>query len=495
MEPVKAWLSDFFRLPWALIYWNARKSWFRLRGAKGQCPTQNPSDSGRGMETSCDAVLGWREPARFSRGVCPLLVRTTDGRWVCSVNAEDVRPFWGRALLIYGGVAFSIALLAGGVVYFALRGIGYEISPRQVFWPRAWHELAGARVELFVRQAEEHLQGGRVREAVRALSVANELAPNNYRAAMMLAQLYRAGNPLAADRIYLRMSQQYPKRRNETARVWFTSLLAQGRLDDVAELARRQLAADSQQASVWLHALIFCSRQRERYQLLEAAAADAKVPGVARSVARLEVDFRRAPSEERAAFVQRTPLPKNFPYGRLHRAELLIEAGRASEAVALLAESKQIVAGRDLLAAALAALAVADDNALEREVGSLLGPAAGEVQVALVAVHLVRFPNARLAQQLIDCWSRLPPSLELSRHEATLSVLCAVGVAGNAQEFDRVKKLAIERRNISAGAVERLENFFFRRVGRPSIEHVLAVLSVLPLDLNYALLERYWVKP
>jgi hypothetical protein len=406
---------------------------------------------------------------------------------VCSVDAEQVRPFWGRAVVFFGGAFLAAALVAGAAVFATLRGIGYEIGPRQVFWPPAWGELSRARIELFVRQAEGHLKEGRVREAVRALTVANQLAPNDYRSAMLLAQLYRAGNPMAADRIYLRMSQQHPARRNETARVWFTSMLAQGRLDDIAQLARRQLMTDQAHASVWLHALLFASRLLNRYELVEAVALDAKVPAAARAVARLEVDFRRAPDGGMASRLRNEVFPVDFPYARLHRAQLLVESGHAGDALRILSASKDVVAGRDLIAAALSAMAAArDDASRSREIQALLGPRAGDAEVELVAVHLVRHPDVRLAEMLVGRWSQLPSSLDPARHESTLAVLCAAGAA----VFERVRRPAVDARNISPGAADRLEQLFFASAGRPRVESVLVTLTVLPLDLNFAMLER-----
>ena len=47
VKPAPEWLGDFRRLAWGLLYWNVRKSLFRIRGAGGAAPCQHPSDSGR----------------------------------------------------------------------------------------------------------------------------------------------------------------------------------------------------------------------------------------------------------------------------------------------------------------------------------------------------------------------------------------------------------------------------------------------------------------
>lgn len=87
---------------WALFYWNARKTIFRLRGRRGVAPCQHPSDSGTAMKTACDACTAWHRRVRF-RLVCPLLKQDDAGLWVCSVDRAGVRPFWGRAFAYTGG--------------------------------------------------------------------------------------------------------------------------------------------------------------------------------------------------------------------------------------------------------------------------------------------------------------------------------------------------------------------------------------------------------
>ena len=114
------WISDFFRFWWALFYWNTRKAWFRLHGAhRDSCPCQNFSDSGHALDSRCEAVVQWRNPGRFKR-VCPLLTETKDG-WRCGVDAERVRPFWGRAAAYVGAALLTLYLLGSVAVFVVLR--------------------------------------------------------------------------------------------------------------------------------------------------------------------------------------------------------------------------------------------------------------------------------------------------------------------------------------------------------------------------------------
>ena len=117
------WLEDCGRFWWALIALNLSKTLFAARGRRGRWPCQSPSDSGRAWETTCEAKALWNNPARFRR-VCPILKKAPDGRWVCSANTADVRPFWGRAAAWFGGAAIALSV-AGTILYFVfLRIVG-----------------------------------------------------------------------------------------------------------------------------------------------------------------------------------------------------------------------------------------------------------------------------------------------------------------------------------------------------------------------------------
>jgi hypothetical protein len=493
---VKGWLGDTARMAWALLYWNARKSVFVLKKHRGQCPCHHPSDSGSPMETACEAVLYWKKPGRFHR-VCPLLAKNSQGTWVCSVAASEVRPFWGRAIAYYGGVSAALVLLAGMSVWGALLGIGYRVTPRQVFWPPAWHELKQARVQLFIDQARGHYQAGRIREAISALAVAYELAPDNYSAGMMLAQFYQAGNPEAADRIYLRMSQVHPEQRNETARIWFRSLLARGRLADVAELARRQIVNDPKQATAWTHAFVFSARVMHKPELFEQAASDAKLPAEVREVLRFEAAVRQASGVNLRRVLLETPLPPGFIYARKQRVELLIEFGFTNEALQLLSGSQVALGGRDVVLLALDAFASAREvERTRQEVENLLAPAKkiGPAELTLIAQHLVAHPDARLLAETVNALPRLEGLAPEQTLEVHLNLLCAAGAAGDAVRFAEVKNAALGGGLIGGPLIQRLEDFFFGERRLKRVDILLPSIPFMPLDLTYALLDRYLAK-
>ncbi|MEJ1973681.1 MAG: tetratricopeptide repeat protein [Lacunisphaera sp.] len=325
------------------------------------------------METGCEAVLTWDQPARFRR-VCPLLERNPAGYWVCRVAAAEVRPFWGRALGYGVGALLVAVLLAGGGIFGFMRQVGYQVTVRQIFWPPAWGELHGVQAQLFLDQAEAHYAAGRTRDALAALETAVQIEPDNFPAGMLLARIYQAGNALAADRIYARLQRSHPEQRVEIGRAWFRSLLGQGRLEEVAVLAREQLAAEPAAAAVWTNALIFSAQAIHRPALLEAATTDAAVPPGARAVLQLAGRVAQAPTAQaRRTLLVQTPLAPGFPYDRIYRAEQLLADGFTMDVLGLLGASTAELGGRDIARLALAAYATAGDAArLNREFGALL---------------------------------------------------------------------------------------------------------------------------
>lgn len=491
---MKAWLGDWMRTVGALWWWNARKSAFVLRGRRGQCPCHNPSDTGEPGKTGCEAVIGWREPRRFRWRVCPLLTTDAAGAWVCSAPPERVRPFWGRWFLFHGAAGLLAAVLAGLVAFGAMRQIGYRVTLAQVFWPPRWSEFRQLRVQLFADQAQAHYEAGRIREAIAALATAHSLAPDNYAYAMMLAQFYQAGMPDAADPLYRRLLATHPDRRNETARVWFRSLLARGRFGDVAELARRQLAHEPGQASAWLHALFVASRATRNFEVLEAVAHDAAVPAELRRLAAFEAELRRRPVADARDVLLAAPLPADLPYARVQRIELLLEFNLPEAAATLAAQSRSALAGRDVVRLGLAARAAARDRAgLRADLHALLAPdrAVGLAELSLVAQHLIVHPDGEFLPLLARAMERAEALPTAERLEAWINFLCAAGSGLDRGQLAHARERLLSLDLLTPAAVARIEGFFLLPPGQQRIALLLPQLQPFGLDLSYALCARY----
>lgn len=493
---MKGWLGDLWRTGWALFYWNVRKTVYRARGRVGPCPCHNPSDSGAPLETGCEAMLGWHQPRRFRR-VCPLLQQNARGQWVCSVRPEEVRPFWGRAMLLVGGTGAVVALVTLLGVFGLMREIGYDVSLRQLAWPPAWRELHGVRAKLFIEQARTAYAAGRVREALSALVVAYEMDPTNYSVAMMLAQFYQAGNPALADNLYGALLREHPEHRVETARVWFRSLLARGQLRGVAELARRQLAVESKQAAAWVHATSFAARHLKDPQILEAAAAIPHLAPAVQDTLRLAGSVLQLPRAEARDALRAAPATPGFVYDRVYRIESLARLGYPDEAFELLLESRPYLAGRDVARLAFALYAQRGDGVrLEREYDALLAPGRNlrGHELSLLAIHLVEWPDARLLAKVADAFPRLESEPLEVQLEVGLAIFCAAGVARDRARMEEIQSRLTRNTRIPLAGMNRLGAFFLAEKGKVRIENILPQQSSLSLELNYALLERYLSK-
>ena len=265
------WLGDLGRLSWGLLYWNWRKSLFRVRGAAGRAPCQHPSDSGRAGETACEACANWKSKERF-RLLCPLLAPDSGSRRLCSANAADVRPFWGRAVLLYGGFAGGTLLVLMLSAFGVLRAVGYRVSLGVVAWPPAWHRIQEARADYFFGLAQRSL-AARATSAMTylALNQVYALDPDNARAALLLAQFSQLGNPDFSDEIYGRLPEAAPRRHRGDGRVLVSRHALAGATCPRLQASRRGwLRSGTTQGPAWAQALTFAEamdgRRRRRGQ-------------------------------------------------------------------------------------------------------------------------------------------------------------------------------------------------------------------------------------
>ena len=112
------WLADFFRLLGGLFYWNARKTVFHWRG--GRCPCQNPSDSGRALETTCDACLHWHQPAPPSGACVRCFVTTPNG--LCAARSTP-------GMCVRSGAAPPVSMRGALGSYLAGRAVLDGVHP------------------------------------------------------------------------------------------------------------------------------------------------------------------------------------------------------------------------------------------------------------------------------------------------------------------------------------------------------------------------------
>ncbi|PTY04716.1 hypothetical protein DB347_18595 [Opitutaceae bacterium EW11] len=480
-------IGDALQLAWGLLYWNFRKTVFRARRDRVPCPCQTPSDSGRAWETGCEPSILLRKPARFRR-VCPLLRQDAQGRWRCSVDTADVRPFWGRAAVIAAATALAVFVLGSLGAWGLLRQRGYPLGYVDVAWPGRWSEFHLAQSRVFAQRAQRALDRGDVPDAIMSLAVSFRLDPSNYALGRVLAQLTQFGQPGLADQTYSQLLQLHPDRAAETLAAWNEALLWRADFAAVETVSREGLLRDPGHTTAWLHSLIFAVRRSPNDALLRELAAGKKLD--VRSVAELELRTHETPEAARAALLELPPIGAS-PYLEYYRPRRLLELGYPEDALALLEHSRLPM--RDRIALRLDALTLLDrTSAVETEIGAILSAQSDVTTVELLSAYLVRHPNSGLLAGLFAAVSAHPLPTDAGGYRAWAGLLCAAAASG---DFGRFREAGAEMKRISGTefrALKQVEAFFRGEGASSRIESYLPAMQPLPSEVTLALLERYY---
>lgn len=485
------WLADFFRLWWGLIYWNTRKTWFQWRRGRSACPCQSPSDSGRAFETNCEACIPWAKPGRFRR-VCPLLVETKDGLR-CSADTAQVRPFWGRAFGYYGGVTLSLYLIGAIGVFIFLRSVGYPVSIVHVTLPPLWHRVMETRGWYFLNRAEQALAAGDSAQGILYLASAYEFDPKNYRAGITLAKHLQASQPGRSDLVFEQLLREHPTNRSATAQDWFRALLPRGDFDKIATLARSELAAGSEHASVWLRALLFATRQTGKEAPLREIL-DPKSVNTRRwhGVVELELLVREGKRAEALALVAR-PLPDDAPVFTIyHRIDALIDLKEYFTALDLIGKYSARLASDPQAYSTLLldGYAAAGSRQLVPHFEAMLRQPLNPALISLLCAHLIRHPNPQAMELLWRKFGASPLPLTTENAGAWFSLLCATGAVGDKAKLHEVTARLRQASTTPFYALAAVEAFFRGEINERRINVFLPILP-LPIDVTYALYERY----
>lgn len=466
-----------------------RKSWFRLRKGRARCPCQSPSDSGRALETICDASISWDQPKRFRR-VCPLLVETPNGLR-CSVNTADVRPFWRRAFTLYGVSLLSLYLTAAISFFIFLRIVGYPVNIFHTIWPPAWHHLREARGDFFFNKATKAFAAGRTSEGVLYLSNAYTFDPNNYTAGLMLAKNIQLGQPNLSDSIYQRLLHDHPEQRAATAQDWFRALLARGNYPTIQLLALSQVIDDAPHASVWMRALIFASRQTRNDQPLRTLRGSSHPAAQPWSTV-IDVELALQSGHIDAARAALTQpwgsAPAYTIYYQIDNLIALNDPYRALDLLVLYGRRLDDEARVTLQLEAFARLE--SQRLLQRQTDALLNQSVNFPTVKILAAHLIRHPDSVLLDQVYTKFMAANFPVDNDSAGIYLSLYCAAGVAhdwGKAHAIGGVLRRSTGGTFVMLGL---METFFRGRDAQTRISTFLPAMP-MPLEVTYALLERY----
>jgi hypothetical protein len=111
-------------------------------------------------------------------------------------------------------------------------------------------------------------------------------------------------------------------------------------------------------------------------------------------------------------------------------------------------------------------------------------------ELELVSIHLVRHPDSAVLAALGQCLQRSHLPVDASTYAANTALFLACGVSG---DWDQMHATAVRLKEIAGSRMSRLEAIesYFQQKPAAGIENILPMLPALPLDLVYALFDRY----
>lgn len=431
--------------------------------------------------------------------MCPLLVEAKNGLR-CSVNTPEVRPFWLRACGVYGGTAFALYSVAVIAVFIFLRTVGYPVSIVHVGLPPLWHKVGQARGWFFLERSNRAFLEGKTAEGLLYLANSYEFDPTNYDAGLSLAKHFQVGQPARSDEVFAQLMRDHPEQQHATAQEWFRALLSRGNFKKITGLARTEVIADSAQAAVWMRVLLFSTKQsKDDAPLRELAANPAPAARIWRQLCETELLVRAGRKADATAALQRPwPLDDRTRFTLFYRVNALIELGDAFGALDLLDQYPKVLDAEADITLRLSAYAAAGSSRGARDqVDKLLAPrftAANLSIVKILCAQLIRHPDAAVFDRLWTKVEREQIPLTSETAGVWFSLLCAAGAVDDRARLHELTARFKQASKTPFVALSLVEAFFRGETSERSITRLLPILP-LPLEVTYALLERYGQPP
>ena len=274
----------------------------------GPSRCQSGSDSGRALQTRCEACLRFDRARRY-RFVCPAL-RVGGKDAFCSLDSREIRPAWGRVVVLFSIPPIALAaILILGSWGFLRFGSGLKtLTLTDVAWPPRWTKIAEHRRARFQTLALDAIRSGDFTAATVALFSAAGSGRGSSGENIALARLAALGKFYSlSDELHARNIAEHPGRAAELALAWHDDLLLAGRPQQLARLALDQLHVPAAPREFWLRAFFESIRHPDVAAHLLAADPPAAFPhpGLEHSLrarAALDRDDRVAASDELLAF-------------------------------------------------------------------------------------------------------------------------------------------------------------------------------------------------
>ena len=486
---LRLWERDGVRLLLDLVRWNWAKARWVGRGRPEPCPCHDPSDSGQAGWTRCLPAEDWNDPHRFQR-VCPLL-RKTEAGWCCSVGTAGVRPFWGRALMIWALVGLLVYL--GGTVgaWGAFRVAGYRtVQWADVASPWSWRKFRLVQSARFRADGYEAIRRGDFNRALLALAIAQRFREGDYLTARTLTKLWsRTDADPDRDAIIDRALGEFPPLPEDTAMALHDMLLAAGRYRVLVDLCLERLAAESRFRSWWERSLYFAAEQGRQAGYLGTQRAT-RVQGLSAEAQRLLTALACEQEGKREHALGRLEVrfpPAASPVAMRQQIEWLTRWGKPDEAAILVQHYLPAIGSFE--AAALTfwiSWSKGDRATAEADLLSLLRAPLQPAQADRLAALVIESGEGRALRRLPE----YKDTADLKNDTLARAALWVAGLSSGEIEWARQQaRLAREQLGTEWPDIPRID-FGERGPGQvTSLGYVLGVVA-LPRETVYALLRR-----
>jgi hypothetical protein len=171
----------------------------------------------------------------------------------------------------------------------------------------------------------------------------------------------------------------------------------------------------------------------------------------------------------------------------------LIELGYGEDALTLVRAAASRLAPRDSLTLALeASTALKWNSVLRTEFAAAVARPLTSAQTEVLCAYLVRHPDPELLELLFTAWQQAPLAARAENYSAFTALACAAGANG---DIARVRAVCADLKPLvgpNSSILASVEAFFTRQNASARIESYLTAFQPLPVDVTYALLERYY---
>ncbi len=410
------------------------------------------------------------------------------------MDAENVRPFWGRViLLLLGGSVFCYSSVAL-IIFIVLVQVGYPVTYRMIAWPPAWSEIDQARSVYFLTNAQEAYQESDLNETVMSLSLAYEYDQNNYSAGFSLARLWQAGRPEYSNQLFQRLIANHPEKRTETAQAWLRSLLPRADYIWIERLGAIALRFSDGHESAWMHALLFANERTLDATVIQSLLENSEsLPPNVQKVLEWEQQVRSLPPNIARRVLTQPVSPDSPSFVIYYQIRRLLSLCFAQPVLDLIDSMEERLDDRDRIVLQLWGYAEAN---FRRSHVSLFDRVSrlptSLAQIEIITSHLVSHPNEEFYNR---AKSRLTPA-DLPTAEQKLSgYLSLFCVAGVHHDVETQERLAAQIRELT-GSNFNILTITIAVMAEPenaseNLPTYCPLSNPLSLDLTYALLAHY----